>query len=58
LFLELLDYINHRITKGGVSGLIEKVESAVKSENVKVEFRRIEEVYEIIKERNTRILEK
>ena len=48
LLLELLDYINN-VTKGGAIGLIEKVESAVKSENIKVEFRRPEEVLEVIK---------
>ena len=38
--LELLNYINDKITKGGITSLIEKVKSAVKNENVKVEFRK------------------
>jgi len=42
--LELLNYINDKITKGGVLGLIEKVRNAVKSENIKVEFHQREEI--------------
>jgi len=46
MLLELLDYID-KVTKEGVISFTEKVRSSAK--NIKVEFRRPEEVLEIIK---------
>jgi len=46
LLLDLLDYID-KVTKEGAISLTEKVRNSVK--NIKVEFRRPEEVLEIIK---------
>ena len=45
--LELLDYINYTLTKGGLLGLTEKVKSVVKSENAKVEFHKREVVMKV-----------
>jgi len=51
LLLEFLDYLNS-LTKGGLLGLTEKVKSTLKSENIKVEFRRPEEVMEVMSIKN------
>ena len=47
LLIELLDYINYTLAKGGLLGLTEKVKSALKSENVKVGFHKREVVMNV-----------
>ena len=55
LLSEFLDYIGNVITRGGAIGLAEKVKRALNNENIKVEFPKPEETWNIIDVRKRKL---